>query len=49
LEGLARVAEARAMYERAVEAARMAPRYRRQYVAKWGRLAQKQLRKLAIS
>jgi tetratricopeptide (TPR) repeat protein len=49
LEGLGRVAEARAMYERAVEAARMAPRYRRQYVAKWGRLAQKQLRKLATS
>ena len=49
LEGLGRIAEARAMYERAIEAARMAPRYRRQYVAKWGRLAQKQLRKLATS
>jgi tetratricopeptide (TPR) repeat protein len=46
LEGLGRVAEARAMYERAIEAARAAPRYRRQFTARWSRLAQKQIRKL---
>lgn len=36
--------QARAMYERAVEAARTAPRYRRRFTAKWSRLAQKALR-----
>jgi tetratricopeptide (TPR) repeat protein len=46
LEGLGRVAEAREMFERAIEAARAAPRYRRRFTARWSRLAQKQLRKL---
>jgi len=47
LEGLGKVAEARAMYERATEAARTAPRYLRRATARWNRLAQKQARKLA--
>jgi tetratricopeptide (TPR) repeat protein len=47
LEGLGRTLEGRAMYERASEAARTAPRYMRPIVAKWSRLAQKQLGKLA--
>jgi Flp pilus assembly protein TadD len=47
LEGLGHAAEAREMYARAVEAARTAPRYRRQFTARWSRLAQKQARKLA--
>jgi tetratricopeptide (TPR) repeat protein len=47
LERLGHPAEAREMYTRAVEAARTAPRYRRPYVARWSRLAQKQERKLA--
>jgi predicted Zn-dependent protease len=47
LEGLGDGAAARAMYARAVEAARTAPRYLRRSTAKWSRLAQKQLRKLA--
>ncbi len=47
LEALANPAEAREMYERAIEAARTAPRYRRRVTARWSRLAQKQLRKLA--
>jgi hypothetical protein len=34
------------MYARAVEAARTAPRYRRRFVARWSRLAQKQLGKI---
>jgi tetratricopeptide (TPR) repeat protein len=46
LEGLGRVAEAREMYERAIEAARTAPRYRRRLTARWSRAAQKQIRKL---
>ena len=46
LEGLGRVAEAREMYERASEAARTAPPYRRRITAKWSRAAQKQIRKL---
>jgi tetratricopeptide (TPR) repeat protein len=46
LEGLGHPAEARGMYARAVEAARTAPRYRRPFVARWSRLAQKQERKL---
>lgn len=45
LEGLGRIADARAKYEQAVEAARTAPRYRRRVTAKWSRLAQKQLGK----
>ncbi|HUI57129.1 MAG TPA: tetratricopeptide repeat protein [Bryobacteraceae bacterium] len=47
LEGLGRPGEAREMYSRAVEAARTAPRYRRPFVARWSRLAQRQGRKLA--
>jgi predicted Zn-dependent protease len=46
LEGLNRSAEAREMYERATEAVRTAPRYRRRVLARWSRQAQKQLRKL---
>jgi tetratricopeptide (TPR) repeat protein len=46
-EGLKHFADARDAYSRAVEAARTAPHYRRRYTAKWSRLAQKQLRKLA--
>jgi len=49
LEGLGDPAAAREMYARAVEAARTAPRYRRRFVARWSRLAQKQARKLASS
>ncbi len=47
LEGLGRSQEARELYERAIEAARTAPRYRRRFTAKWSRLAQKQVRRLA--
>jgi tetratricopeptide (TPR) repeat protein len=47
LEGLGHPAQAREMYARAVESARTAPRYRRQFTARWSRLAQKQARKLA--
>ncbi len=46
LEALGRTAEAREQYQAATEAARTAPRYRRGTVAKWSRLAQKQIRKL---
>jgi hypothetical protein len=46
LEGLGETSAAREMYARAVESARMAPRYRRRFIARWSRLAQKQLRKL---
>jgi tetratricopeptide (TPR) repeat protein len=45
-EGLGKAAEARDAYTRAAEAVRTAPRYRRRFVAKWSRLAQKQIRKL---
>lgn len=48
LEGLNRVAEARQMYERAAEAARVSPPFRRRLTAKWSRLAQKQLRRLRV-
>jgi Flp pilus assembly protein TadD len=48
LEGLGRTAEAREQYQQATEAARTAPRYRRGVTAKWSRLAQKQIRKLAM-
>jgi tetratricopeptide (TPR) repeat protein len=45
-EGLGDSNTAREMYARAIESARTAPRYRRRYIAKWSRLAQKQLGKL---
>jgi tetratricopeptide (TPR) repeat protein len=41
------VAGAREMYDRAIEAARTAPRYRRRYTAKWSRLAQSRRKNLA--
>ena len=47
LENLGRIDEARQSFEQATEAARTAPRYRRGLTAKWSRLAQKHLRKLA--
>ncbi len=43
LEGVGRTAEAREMFERAVEADRTAPRYRRHITARWSRLAQKSM------
>jgi tetratricopeptide (TPR) repeat protein len=46
LEGLGRRAEAVEAYQRAAEAARTAPRYRQRLVARWSRLAQKQIHKL---
>ncbi len=46
LERLGNPTAAREMYQRAVEAARTAPRYRRHIVARWSRLAQRQSRKL---
>jgi tetratricopeptide (TPR) repeat protein len=46
LEGLGRAAEARDAYARAADAVSTAPRYRRRVIAKWSRLAQKQIRKL---
>ncbi len=49
LEGLGRIPEARERYELATEAAGTAPRYRRRVTAKWSRLAQKQILKLATS
>jgi tetratricopeptide (TPR) repeat protein len=49
LEGLGETATARDAYARAVEADRTAPRYRRRYTARWSRLAQKQLGKLAVA
>jgi tetratricopeptide (TPR) repeat protein len=47
LEQTGDVARAREMYERATEAARTAPHFRRRYTAQWSRKAQKQLGKLA--
>lgn len=47
LEGLGDFAAARDRYTGAVEAVRTAPRYRQRIVARWSRLAQKQLSKLA--
>jgi tetratricopeptide (TPR) repeat protein len=41
-------AEARALYLRAVDAARTAPRYRRHLVARWSRLAQKAARRATV-
>jgi tetratricopeptide (TPR) repeat protein len=49
LEGLGDAAAARDAYARAVEADHTAPRYRRRYTARWSRLAQKQLGKLAVA
>ena len=49
LEGIGKPVEAREMYERAIEAARTAPRYRRRLTARWSRAAQKQLRKRAAT
>jgi tetratricopeptide (TPR) repeat protein len=46
LEGLGETAAARDRYTAAAEAARTAPRYRQRIVARWSRLAQKQLSKL---
>jgi tetratricopeptide (TPR) repeat protein len=46
LEGLSRPAEARDAYARAAEAVSTAPRFRRRFIAKWSRLAQRQIRKL---
>lgn len=46
LEGLGRVAEAREIYGRAIDAARTTPIYLRRAASKWGRLAQRQLRRL---
>jgi tetratricopeptide (TPR) repeat protein len=46
LERVGDTGAAREMYARAVESARTAPRYRRRHIAKWSRLAQKQLGKL---
>jgi tetratricopeptide (TPR) repeat protein len=43
LEALERLPEARAFYERSIEAARVAPPYLQRSAAKWSRLAQKQL------
>ncbi len=49
LEGLGETSAARDAYARSVEADRTAPRYRRRYTARWSRLAQKQLGKLAAA
>lgn len=46
LEGLGDPQAARDMYERAIQADRTSPRYRRRETARWSRLAHKQLRKL---
>jgi len=48
LEGLGSAAEARDAYARAAEAVSTAPRYRRRFIAKWSRLAQRQIRKLPL-
>jgi tetratricopeptide (TPR) repeat protein len=46
LEGLGKMKEAREAYERAIEAANLAPRYLRQVAGRWGRMARKQAAKL---
>jgi tetratricopeptide (TPR) repeat protein len=46
LEGLGRAGEAREAYARVAEAVSTAPRFRRRAIAKWSRLAQRQIRKL---
>jgi tetratricopeptide (TPR) repeat protein len=47
LEGLGKVKEAREVYNRAAEAASLAPSYLRSVAARWSRLARKQTRRLA--
>lgn len=46
LEGLGKIKEAREAYERATEAANLAPPYLRRVGATWSRLARKQIRRL---
>jgi len=46
LEQSGDVNRARVMYERAIEASRTTPAFRRRYTAEWSRRAQKQLRRL---
>jgi tetratricopeptide (TPR) repeat protein len=46
LEGAGRTDEARAAYQRAIDAVQTAPRYRQRAVSVWGRLAQRRLRAL---
>ena len=46
LEKTGDLVRAREMYERSIEAARTAPRYRKRYTAQWSRLSQRQVRKL---
>jgi tetratricopeptide (TPR) repeat protein len=46
LEGLGKLEEARDVYERAAEAASLAPSYLRRVAARWSRLARKQVRGL---
>lgn len=46
LEGLGKMTEAREVYERATEAAALAPSYLRRVAARWSRLARKQTRRL---
>lgn len=46
LEGLGKTAEAREVYDRAAEAASLAPTYLRRVAARWSRLARKQARGL---
>jgi tetratricopeptide (TPR) repeat protein len=46
LEGLGQTEPARRAYEQSIEAARTAPRYRQGMLARWSRLAQKQLSRL---
>jgi len=48
LEGLGETAAARERYAAAIEAVRTAPRYRLGIVARWSRLAQRQLSKLPV-
>jgi hypothetical protein len=48
LEGLGKTSEAREVYDRAAEAANLAPSYLRGNAARWGRLARKQARGLNI-
>jgi tetratricopeptide (TPR) repeat protein len=48
LEGLGKTKEAREAYDRATEAASLAPSYLRRVAARWGRLARKQARGLNI-
>jgi tetratricopeptide (TPR) repeat protein len=47
LEGLGRIAEAREIYRRAVNADQTAPRYRRRLTAQWRRLAERRLRSIS--